>query len=257
MGLFIRFLLSQLFRAGLLPLSILPVRYRSYFVGQKIFAKRSLVQESSDVFTVSPMPSERELQEYYSSVYWSWRGPKNLVTNRDVEQFNLINSYTDLAEGAMLNFGAGPGGVSYLFWAGGIDIVNIEPSGIESPIQERWHTLSSKESFSGTVDVLVSSHSLEHVTDLDATIEWMLDSLADDGLIFIEVPNSGIPENGGINGCIIVPHTYYFTLGFFETLPFELMHLETYKELGNGFHQIAKDGSGEVIRFVGRKNKCL
>ena len=84
----------------------------------------------------------------------------------------------------------------------------------------------------------------------------MYDSLADDGVIFIEVPNSRLPENGGNNGRIVVPHTYYFTMGFFETLPFEVMHLETYKELGNGFHGIAEDDCGEVIRFIGRKTKC-
>ena len=256
MGLFIRFVLSQFFKAGLLPLSMLPAQYRAYFVGQKIFKKRSLVQESADVFSVSPMPSEIELQEYYSSVYWSWRGPKTLLTNRDVEQFNLIRDYAGFTGERMLNFGAGPGGVSYLFWAAGGNIVNIEPSGIESPIKERWRTLKGKENFSGIVDVLASSHSLEHVIDLDKTIKWMYDSLADDGVIFIEVPNSRLPENGGNNGRIVVPHTYYFTMGFFETLPFEVMHLETYKELGNGFHGIAEDDRGEVIRFIGRKTKC-
>ena len=76
MGLVIRFVLSQFFKAGLLPLSMLPAQYRAYFVGQRIFKKRRLVQESADVFSVSPMPSEIELQEYYSSVYWSWRGLK-------------------------------------------------------------------------------------------------------------------------------------------------------------------------------------
>jgi SAM-dependent methyltransferase len=257
MGLFIRFLLNKIFKLGLLPIWILTLIYRSYFLGQKIFAQSSIVRESSNLFSVSPMPSEEELQHYYASVYWSWRGPKNLVTNRDIEQYNLINEHVSIKDVSMLNFGAGPGGISYLFWAAGSEVVNIEPSGIKSPVRKRWQTFTNKEGFSGTVDILASSHSLEHVTDLEATMQWMYDSLAEDGLIFIEVPNSVLPENGGMNGSIIVPHTYYFTLGFFTNLPFEIIHLETYKELGDGFHIKAKDEGGEVIRFLGRKGKCL
>ena len=169
---------------------------------------------------------------------------------------NLIKKFSNVRAGKFLNFGAGPGGASYLFWAQNFDVINIEPSGVKTVINDRWLTLNDKSQFKGSVDLLLSSHSLEHVNDLETTIDWIFNSLRNEGIIFIEVPNSMLPENGGMGDKIIVPHTYYFTKDFFKSLPFTILHLQTYRELGDGFHQEVSDDSGEVIRFLGQKREC-
>lgn len=253
MKLLIKFLMDILFQVGLLPLKLLPLKYKNLYLGKKIFLKRQLVRQNSDVVAVSPMPSKDELQKYYSSNYWGWRGQAALLSNRDLEQFKLLQTFSNAESGTFLNFGAGPGGASYLFWANNFQVTNIEPGGIKTSIDSRWRTLDDKENFTDSVDLLLSSHSLEHVNDLEATIKWMFDSLKVNGVIFIEVPNSVLIENGGMGQKLIVPHTYYFTKKFFTTLPFDVLHLETYRELGNGFHEEVLDDSGEVIRFIGKK----
>ena len=46
-----------------------------------------------------------------------------------------------------------------------------------------------------------------------------------------------------------------FYKDFFKLLPFPILHLQTYRELSDGFHQETSDDSGEVIRFLGQKER--
>ena len=57
-------------------------------------------------------------------------------------------------------------------------------------------------------------------------------------------------KNGGFNGKIVPPHTYYFRKEFFENLNFNLIDLNIYSQIKFP-HPI--DDEGEIIRYIGKK----
>lgn len=154
-----------------------------------------------------------------------------------------------------MNFGAGHGGISYLFSAKGYKVVNVEPSNIAPSLDwVKYNKLSDvKES---RFDLIYSSHSLEHVIDVDIIINTFLNKLKKGGIVYIEVPNCHLECDPAYKeGKIEPPHTYYFTRDFFNSLPFELVLNKSYHEQG-GDDLTAKEAtndSGTIIRYIGKK----
>ena len=91
---------------------------------------------------------------------------------------------------------------------------------------------------------------LEHVHDIDDLLNFFLRILNLNGLIFWEVPNGLVESNGGCNGKIVLPHTYYFTTKFFDSLPFKILLNQAYdiRHFPN-----ATSPEGEVIRYIGNR----
>jgi len=189
--------------------------------GNKLFANRKLVNSDNGYWYVNPMPSNLELMQYYKSTYWHGRGGvANGINGRDLLHWNLIMDYLSLffsKKKNILNFGAGGGGISHLFWLNNHNIINIEPSDPPKCYKERWNTYKSFDCIeSNSIDFLYGSHSLEHVGNLEEFEKNIYRVMSKDSYIFLEVPNGNNPRNGAALNKIHVPHTYYFRKEYFS-----------------------------------------
>jgi|TARA_B110000114_G_C15048069_1_gene380025 SAM-dependent methyltransferase len=190
-------------------------------IARRIFSKRSVEKSNDGYFYLNPMPTEDELTEYYQSLYWNTRTGKYYgASTRDLMHFNMLKTYipSEITNGKVfLNFGAGHGGVSNLLWLAGMDIINIEPSGIPKFYEQRWNTYKMISSVQdSSVDIIYGSHSLEHVQNIDKLKSEVKRVLKPNASLFWEVPNADHPTCGAQTGNIDIPHTYYFSKDFFD-----------------------------------------
>lgn len=186
---FIKTILILCLDFGILPLAL---KKKAEFLKlyRKLWTKKKLVFRNG-YWCLSPMPDPDELNSYYSHFYWIEMGGKSsLVGNRDVDHFMTLKSFLgkNFHPKKVLNFGAGHGGISHLFFAMGCEVVIIEPS--EIPLNMGWQQYSNLESLNlRDFDLIYSSHSLEHVLDLESVMRKFNSILSKDGILFFEVPN--------------------------------------------------------------------
>ena len=231
---------------------------------KKIFTNSKIVNSKKGYFVVDPMPNKDELDAYYENTYWERRGDKHsLLRVRDLIHWKMLRSHiffeanlgTHAHSKKMLNFGAGHGGVSILAHCAGFEVFNYDYKPIVDPFSsETYQWIDSLDglNFTNYFDLIYCSHSLEHVLDVDTLINKFSQILNKNGLLFIEVPNCDgkKPENrvnGGYNGEILPPHTYYFSTSFFQQLPFKLVVLQ-----GQDSSSGNTDVDETVIRYIGR-----
>jgi SAM-dependent methyltransferase len=203
------------------------------------------------------MPSESELNTYYSKSYWVARGDQpSLLRGRDLSHFLDIEPQIPVSEnrgnsaGSALNFGSGHGGISYLLRARGYRVLNVDPSSTSSPFFE---SASAVPVGQNEFDVVYASHSLEHVTDPVGTVEKLVSCLRKDGIFYVEVPNPMVGRNPSQLPELHPPHTIYFTPAFFEELPLRTIRLGTFDYRGDLDGVWRDDEHGEVIRFIGAR----
>lgn len=231
------------------------------FLAKKFFGNCVLKDSGLGYCYLSPMPSEIELDKYYESIYWRSRnGKKYGVNARDLLHYTVLKDKipNQLSSGKkILNFGAGHGGVSHLCWLDGLDVVNVEPSGMPQFYETRWKSYTSIFDVPDCdFDLIYGSHSLEHVPDITTIQNEIKRILRPSGFLFWEVPNSAHPENGPKEGKVIIPHTYYFYTSFFDNWFDRVI-------INGGFDQCSRNGviemwqnysnkKGEVIRALGQ-----
>jgi 2-polyprenyl-3-methyl-5-hydroxy-6-metoxy-1,4-benzoquinol methylase len=242
-----------LFHVGLLPSrykKIVKTILLTKKFDNQYFLNRNLKWAEKGYWEITPMPTEENLNNYYSSTYWDRRGDNTntLINERDVSHFNMIRkAIPDLFNNKnlrILNFGAGHGGISHLFHAAGYNIVNIEPNDIKQYYDDHWLTHTNLNDCEGQFDLIYGSHSLEHVQNLDIFLNKIKSISHDNTYIFMEVPNSRNDLN--INKPIIrPPHTYYFTKSYFETISDHVVVIETYSK-----NKLMDNEDGNVIRFL-------
>ncbi|MBT8558168.1 class I SAM-dependent methyltransferase [Polynucleobacter paneuropaeus] len=255
------------FALFLSDIELLPKYFDARIKVASIFRNKQLQWNSDGYWFVTPMPSHEDLDYYYSNIYWDKRGGKNsLVEMRDMNHWLLLVSNIQELKSTSkklrcLNFGAGHGGISYLLFAMGHEVVNVEPSGLPMHLGSRWITFESLNSIKGEFDLIYGSHSLEHVQNLNEFMSSISRHLKPEGYVFFEVPNcrqSNCKEqmNGGQNGKLAEPHTYYFTIDYFKSLNSRPVINSTYYENRN-LNDIAKDEDGGVIRYLGQGKPVL
>ena len=131
-------------------------------------------------------------------------------------------------------------------------MINVEPSGeLIGYNDDNWKLYNDISLVDEKIDFIYGSHSLEHVQDIRVQEEHIERLLKRKGFLFYEVPNCVIESNGGINGKLRPPHTYYFTLEYFKSFDlFEPLVCNTFniKTFPNACSQ-----DGEVIRYFGKK----
>jgi|688.fasta_scaffold457995_2 hypothetical protein len=232
-----------------------------------IFVGRELKRHGDEFWFLDPMPTKTELEEYYRNEYWNHRSDSSLVTERDLIHFDLIvGAIPDFfsKKRKILNFGAGRGGISFLFSIAGHEVVNIEPSSQNYNPGFGIKTFSSLEDYRGNdIDFVYGSHSLEHVHNVHEVLKKINTLLRPISFSFWEVPNAISPGSGPSESKIFVPHTYYFLKRFFELhykeSVFNMVGTDVRSEglefpLGNHF---IKSSKGDVIRFLGSRYSKL
>jgi hypothetical protein len=211
------------------------------------------------MYTISPMPNLMALRDYYGYNKTS----QLTFTIRDLAHYLLLRNHTTIftknAQKKILNFGSGGGGgISNLFFGLGWNVSNIEISGFENSLKDYVVTNSISKLNNYQADLVYGSHSLEHVHDIHKQLKDFSFIANSSTLFFFEVPDASFAGNGGLDGLVVPPHTYYYTHNFFKTHFKEVIYLETIdsKIFTEGPLQLMNskrlEGQGDVIRFIGR-----
>lgn len=231
-------------------------------MARELFESKSLKYNEAGYWTIDPMPSQVELDHYYSTAYWATRDDRKvLVKDRDIAHVNLLlgadrELFLSTGPKTVVNFGAGHGGASFLFHAQGFKVINVDPYPGDVEFFEYQSALSEIDE---PVDLFYASHSLEHVTDVCATISEIQRIVRPGGLIFVEVPNANFlgytttTRDGEQVPRIQPPHTIYFTKKFFLTEKFNCLVLDSYEYGGQRWGIPSSVEEGEVVRFLGQK----
>jgi len=258
-----RIFLHKVFRMRIVNAGL--VSMASVSTEQRVFSKCNLQYSDHGYFFLDPMPSVEELDEYYSTYYWdpTKKARKDYGANtRDFLHYSLLNDYVPqvlASEKVFLNFGAGHGGVSNLCWLAGMEVINVEPSSLPDFYKTRWNTFSDiADVEDSSVDLIYSSHSLEHVQDIAKIQKEFQRVIKQDGLLFFEVPNADNATIGPKNSKVDIPHTYYFQKDFFnkwftDVILCEGFERESWKKLNivEDWRE-TMDEEGLVVRALGR-----
>jgi len=227
-----------------------------------IFQGRELQWHEGGYWEVSPMPEQDVLDKYYENSYWAVRTDRpNWLRHRDLSHFAELEPFLrpisfGSSKPIAANFGSGHGGISFLLWAMGFAVTNIDPYPGEIPYFSHATEISKIEPM---IDFFYGSHSFEHVTSVQALFDGIEQKLSPGGYLYVEVPNalyqhySRVDSDGVRRPRIQPPHTVYYTVDFFRGLPFEVLLLDTYRYEGNNWGEPTLGVEAEVIRFLGRK----
>ena len=231
-------------------------------MASELFESKSLNYNEAGYWTIDPMPSQIELDDYYSTAYWATRDDRKvLVKDRDIAHVNLLlgadrELFLSTSPKTAVNFGAGHGGASFLFHAQGFKVINVDPYPGDVDLFEYRSALSEIDE---PVDLFYASHSLEHVTDLCATISEIQRIVRPGGLVFVEVPNSEYVDylvelsEKVIQPKIQPPHTVYLTKKFFLSLNFRTISVDVAAYSGNRWGRTVDTSDGEVIRWTAKR----
>ena len=253
---------------GFLKFLFLPEQIKLKLNIASIFFNKKMKYAKDGYYFLDPMPSKEELDDYYEKNYWINRANNNNseykskpIIYRDIQHFILIKKLIDdffITPKRILNFGAGHGGISHLFWSINCDVVNIEPSEFKFNYDRRWKNYKdiSEVKDEKKFDLIYSSHSLEHVQDINYFYSLLPKILKKGGYFFCEVPNGQNPENGGCNGMVSPPHTYYFRKKFFSSNKFfkkiycELLIHKDNLDIKN--EKTNNENEANIIRYLGK-----
>ena len=191
-----------------------------------------LLDSNKGYHYISPQLTEIELKNYYKEFYWrNYRDTDFVgVKERDFFHFELIKKYKLLKkDGKILNFGSGHGGVSFIFSILKNEVINFEYDKSLKNFENYFITIDDFNNLEdSSIDLIYASHSLEHVSDIDSTINEFKRIASPNCKVFFEVPNADYLENGSQNNKIDEPHTYYFTNKYFEKILSKNILLKTY-----------------------------
>ncbi len=150
----------------------------------------------------NPRPGPDQLPAYYKSEAYISHSNKstNLVdviykaarTFTLKWKIRLLEKYSLKPPTSILDFGCGTGDFLQLCAENGLAIEGIEPSPLarnEATHKTGREIKSSINEISTQSDALTLWHVLEHVTDLNETLEKLRDALTKNGTMFIAVPN--------------------------------------------------------------------
>jgi len=199
-----------------------------------------LLNSNKGYHFIYPQLTEAELKKYYEEHYWrNYRDTDFVgVKERDFFHFALIEKYKLLEQGGrILNFGSGHGGVSFIFSILKNEVINFEYDKSLKRYESYFMTIDEFNHIEdNSVDLIYASHSLEHVSDIDTTINHFKRIASPNCKVFFEVPNADHLESGSQNNTVDEPHTYYFTYKYFEKILSNNILLKTYNgdyDLGN------------------------
>ena len=200
-------------------------------------SKLTLKDSGLGYYYLSPKISKDKLDAYYKNNYWSeFRNVQFIgVNKRDLFHFELIKHFQlSNSVNSVLNFGSGHGGVSFIFSNMNKTVCNVE---LDNSLNHFKNNIKIYEQLSdvnnNSIDLIYSSHSLEHVFDLGETMEEFKRVKSEDAVFFFEVPNAKWENNGVQKNKVDEPHTYYFFKEYFEDLFSEVILLRSHDGLEN------------------------
>lgn len=177
------------------------------FEDEKYFSNAKIFQCSSCDFSfVHPMPSNEKLNYFYEKIYRSNERPPFLVSENYEDQkkyyledknLSYVNYITTLIDVKKINnfydFGGGNGDLGYALKKKFSKINLFCTEGdkyCERILNERgYKNIKNLDDLSQKFDLITTTHSLEHLSDINSIFTKFKEILNKDGHIFFEVPN--------------------------------------------------------------------
>lgn len=208
--------------------------------------------------SVTPTLHVEEIAEYYASSFWTTRAPEDVVTDanseankeRPLRQLKFIRDCGITSVNSLIDFGGGVCGASQLFKNEGFvsDVAVVDPSFQAAEVSRLLHIRHEtdlQDFEQNSVDMMYSSHSLEHVLDFKEVLEEFRRVVRPGGFVFIEVPN--IANTTIFEQSHHAPHTYVFAKESLclamAQLDFELISFQT---VGETFKTRIKSSNPEL-----------
>lgn len=193
--------------------------------------------KSCGFLLTNPRPEDKDLDDYYQSEEYlshdnSISGLKDLlydaVKRFSVRQkYSLVEKYSGLPGGKVLDYGCGTGSLLNQFKTHSWIVNGIEPNekaaryarsryGIK--IYQDIHDLEPEEKY----DVIMLWHVIEHLPNLNESIQQIRKHLKKEGSLFVAFPNIESPDAlkyGKYWAALDVPrHLYHFSRDTFSRL---------------------------------------
>lgn len=201
---------------------------KNYFKDAKIYRCKNC-----NFSFVSPMPSNESIDYFYKNIYRSDGRPPYLVSenyedqikhyleNKNLSYLLYLTSLVDLKKIKNLyDFGSGDGDLGYALKKKFPQLNLFCTEGdneCERILKDRGFTnLKNFSKIEKKFDLIITTHSLEHLTNINDTFNKFSEMLNPNGFIFFEVPNCteeywrGRPYDG--------PHLLFYTKKSFEVL---------------------------------------
>lgn len=175
------------------------------------------------VYYLEDMPTDAELLDYYKNDYYRFPFYLDLIKrafrrSRSASQYRYIQDIIHLRGGEVLEVGACDG-MLLKYFAGENAVTGLELSDryrMQAKTRYGIRLLDERfDTFDGRFDLLIMSHVLEHFPDIHGTVGKCLSLLKPGGYLFVELPNSPLPEElsaGGIKNYLHGAHTFNFTV---------------------------------------------
>lgn len=198
--------------------------HRNVYESELIFKNKKIVRCDEGKLTwLHPMPNNDDLAQYYDSAFWDNKNTTFQLSagstkekNRAYYQYEFMKPFIDFSHQIKdtLEIGAGHAGISYfihnLFPETAISILEPDESfrNAHKDLGICKDVLKDLKEIDKTYDLVLSSHSLEHVSNILEDISIITSSLRPNGYFFLEVPNA----NDIYFKCYRtdIPHTYFF-----------------------------------------------
>src|SRR5690606_6629 len=187
-----------------------PLCKSEQFINFMVVKDHSISKESFSICKCSrcsflftnPRPTIESIEQYYRSEnYISHKDKTTNLTNliyKIVRKFTLktkvkwLNENTN-TRGRLLDFGCGTGKFIRFAEKDGWEAVGVEPNQAAASLASKpglkvFNTLSELEG-EKKFDAITLFHVLEHVHDLNHTLDFLLSKLKKRGTLFIAVPN--------------------------------------------------------------------
>ena len=194
---------------------------KNYFEGAKIYRC-----DDCDFSFVNPMPSEKKLNDFYKNVYRSENRPpywitedyddrkKNYLNDRNLSYLLYITTLIDIKKVEnVFDFGGGDGDLAYALKKNfqQLNLFCLESdSHCKKILKDRGYTnFDNLSDVNKKFDLIVTTHSLEHLADINSIFSKFNEILNPNGYIYFEVPNcpqeywDGRPYDG--------PHLLFYT----------------------------------------------
>ena len=174
-------------------------------------------------------------QEYLEQTY-------NKEMERGKMIFNYIKKYTLLKTGLIFDFGTGTGGILKSFKDAGFEIYGVDINedflnyGVKKGLNLKKGSIDELKNYSKKANLIIASHILEHLHDLENYLKELRECLEEDGYLIVLLPglmNIQYHEENLLS-FFVIEHLYYFTL---QTLTKIL--------IDNGFRFV--NGNEEII----------
>lgn len=150
----------------------------------------------------NPRMSRKSLDRYYSEgKYRSEKfGKDNVELKMSVTGMRrkVIVDFIGLSPKRILDYGCGRGYMAKELSEIAEEVIAFD---LYKDPDAIYPITTNEDEITGKFDLIVSTHCLEHTYDPIETLGWMADKLADDGMLYMEIPT---------RRQLIVPHPFLF-----------------------------------------------